>query len=504
VPILAAIAAAVITPTIASYFRQPPRPPLRKFAIPKESANDSWVRENVPAISPDGSRVAYADGDRLRIRSLDALDALVVSGTGTAGLPTWSPDGRFIAYFIDHRTLWKVAAEGGNPQKICDLPPGLVFGLAWKPDRTIVVNMAYGPAAGELFTISENGGRPEKIRAPHLEEAAVFYLRGLPDGSLTYARIRKGERGETIFEEPGKAPKVLPIPRHSGVVYAPSGHLVYAGIETTGIWAVPFDRSSASVTGEPYRIADNGVGPTVSADGTLAYGRSIPGSRQLWWVDRDGTIRRPIGQPQDDMYEPALSPDGTRVAVVGVEKGASNIWLHDIGRAAKTRLTFDHEENPVWHPTEPRIAFRRQWDLFSLALDGRSEPVSVVATPVPEYWPQWSADGRYLLFGHYGQKTQGDIWMFEPGAKEPKPFLASPFNEAEFSFSRDGRHIAYISDETGRSEVFVRVSGGRRHSAAVIRRRRIPDMESPRRRGLLRRGSHVDVGVGAHAAVAAV
>ena len=103
---------------------------------------DVRPRLNVPAISPDGRRVAYTDGQRLRIRDLTTFETRDVQVAGVAGLPSWSPDGALVAFFTDHKWLWKVPKEGGAATKICDLPPGVVFGIAWRPDRTIVIDMA--------------------------------------------------------------------------------------------------------------------------------------------------------------------------------------------------------------------------------------------------------------------------------------------------------------------------------------------------------------------------
>jgi serine/threonine protein kinase/Tol biopolymer transport system component len=455
IPIAAALAGAILTPIVASYFQNPPRPPVRKWTIAKESSEAAFGRDNAPAISPDGSRVAYPDGERIRIRDLGSLDPRVIPGTGLAGLPTWSPDGKSVLYFIDHKSLWKVAVDGDKPEKICNLPPGVVFGLAWRPDNTIVINMAYGPTAGELFTVPADGGQPVKATSPDLAGGANFFLRGHADGTLTYVRGNPAGR-ETLYVEPGKAAKVLALPQHTGVVVARSGHLLFSGGSLPGIWAVPFDRSSASITGEPFRVAEGGNFPTVSSDGTLAYGLSMAGSRQLWWVDRDGSFRTAIGQPQDDISYPVISPDGSRVAAVGSENGASSLWAHDVGRAAKSKLTFVPDDEPAWHPKENRLIFNRRWDLFTLSLDGASEPVSLLSTPIVQYRPRWSSDGQYLVFGQFGPKTQGDIWFYEPGAKEPKEFLASPFNEWEHWLSPDGKYIVYASDESGTSEIYVR------------------------------------------------
>jgi serine/threonine protein kinase len=445
----------VLTPTASDSVNLP----VRKWIIPQESGEQFFGFENVPAISPDGSRVAYTDGTHLRIRDLSSLDSVDVSGRGFAGMPTWSPDGSFVAYFIDHKTLWKVAVGGGAPVKICDLPTGVVFGLAWRPDRTLVVNVAYGPTAGELFKVPETGGVPERLTPAGGNSAPVFYVRGLPDGSLTYLRRRDG-RIETVVERDNKQIQVLELGWHFGASYAPSGHLVYAGREPPGVWAVPFNLQSGSRTGAPFRIAAAGSGPNASRDGTLVYGRAAGGLLQLTWFNRDGSTGATLGQPQENMHAPAISPDGTRVAVVGVENGVRNIWIHEIGRPTKSRVTFGTDDvDPVWHPRDGRIVFQNgNWDIAAVTGDG-GEPKAVLTTPVPEFGATWSTDGRHLVFVRFSPDKQADIWTIEDG-KAPRPIVQERFSEMMPTLSPDGRFIAYASDETGRLEIFARAFPG--------------------------------------------
>ena len=432
--------------------------PLRKWVIQQDAGDEIFGRDNVPAISPDGRYVAYTDGPRLRIRDLTAHDHVEIAGSGVAGMPAWAPDGRQVAFVIDNKTLWKVAPTGGAAVKVGDIPAGVIFGLVWRRDRTIVANVAYGPTAAEIVAVPDQGGAPQKIAADGNE--AVLNMRGLPDDSLIYWR-RRNNKAETVVLAASGGVKVLDLPPHHGASYSPTGHLLYVGRESPGIWAVPFDLSKLSLTGRPFRIADHGTAPNVSADGTLVYGRSVPGSRQLMWFTRDGNMAGAIGQPQDDLHGPAISPDGTRVAVAGVEQGARNIFVHEVGRRSRSRVTFGTDDvDPSWHPKDGRIVFQNAfWDVLAVTPDG-GKPQPLANDPAPEFHGRWSHDGRYFVYGLFTpQGTVADIWMREAGGK-PRAFIASQFDELLPEFSPDSRHLAYVSNETGRNEVFVRAFPG--------------------------------------------
>ena len=204
-------------------------------------------------------------------------------------------------------------------------------------------------------------------------------------------------------------------------------------------------------------MAEGGVGPNAADDGTLAYGRTTHGLRQLTWFDRDGTMRGAIGQPQDSMHAPAISPDATRVAVAGLENGLTNIWIHEIGRAVKSRVTFGPRDvDPAWHPTDSRIAFQTtNWDVASVSADGGREPTLLLKDPIPEFMSVWSRDAKYLVYGQFSPKGQGDIWAID-AAGQRKAIVDGPFSAMAPTLSPDGRFVAFVSDETGTNEVFVR------------------------------------------------
>jgi len=251
--------------------------------------------------------------------------------------------------------------------------------------------------------------------------------------------------------------------------YSPTGHLLYQKSQSYvlggGIWAIPFDLDALESTGDPFLVEQSGEGPRVSRDGTLTYltSSSQTGLRQLVWVDRTGQVLGPIGQPQHGMEDIALSLDGTRVAISAFEDGNADIWIHDVERGTKTRLTnhpaFDFE--PAFSPTGEEVAFvsprNGNTDLFIKAADGSGQIRSLATGDESgKGVPHWSPDGKYIAYFVNGSGRNFDIGYVSLADNATPLFLfETPFHENEPAISPDGRHIAYTSDESGRYEVYV-------------------------------------------------
>ena len=248
-------------------------------------------------------------------------------------------------------------------------------------------------------------------------------------------------------------------------VYSPSGHILYQTSRTAGgIWALPFSIGKLKPTGEAFSIAQNGRNPSVAANGTLVYlDRAGEGGWQLVWLDRGGTKLAGIGQPQELISLPALSPSGGRVAAVGLENGNHDIWVHDVTRPIKNRLTFheDVDTRPVWSPSEEHVAFsslrEHDWNVFIKGADGSGDVTALAGISSMGLVTDWSQDGRYVLYRRDDTNTRQDLWYLQrkddKSGYEAVPFLQTSFAERAGKFSPDGRFVAYISDETGRYEV---------------------------------------------------
>ncbi len=201
------------------------------------------------------------------------------------------------------------------------------------------------------------------------------------------------------------------------------------------------------LTGESFPIAEGGQFASVAQDGTLVF---MDGSRvralTLVWRNRQGELLETIGQPQPGMFGPALSPDGRQIAVTASDSGSQDIWIHDLARSLKTRLTFDggSEISPTWSPSGREITYlSRSGEAFRVmnrAADGTGEPATLIVSG-RTLWLTWSRDGRYLA---YMSRSRADTdwnisyFQYQPDSdvQTPVPFLDSPAQEGAPSFRR--------------------------------------------------------------------
>ena len=246
--------------------------------------------------------------------------------------------------------------------------------------------------------------------------------------------------------------------------YSPSGHLLYcSGTISSEIWAQPLSNTDLRPKGKPFLVARSATDPTVAADGTLVYVDAAP--EQLVWLDRRGAKIGTIGQPLEGVYYPALSPDGRFVAVETLENANLDVWVYDMARGARIRLTADPATDilPTWSPSGEEIAFSSyragNIDVYLRRADAGAEEKALVATARNERVSDWSRDGQYILYSLLDPKNGYDLWYLkrnEKGDWEPHPFLQTSSNEKAPKLSPDGRYVAYVSDESGRDEAYVR------------------------------------------------
>ena len=232
--------------------------------------------------------------------------------------------------------------------------------------------------------------------------------------------------------------------------------------------AQQLDVANAALTGDPVTLADgvavDGVfhsAVSVAATGLVAYRTGGGSQRQLTWVDRSGTARNVVGEPDATLLQPRVSPDGRRVVVNRNPQGSQDLWLLDGARTS--RFTFDAAQDafPVWSPDGTRIVFRSTrtgaGDLYEKLTSGAGAEESIVLSDQGKVATSWSADGRFLLYLSIDPQTNGDLWVVPmTGDRTPSVFLKTPFREVYGAFSPDGRWVAYHSNESGRPEIYVR------------------------------------------------
>jgi Tol biopolymer transport system component len=451
---------------------------IRSSILPPEKSAFLFtgISSGAMVMSPDGRLMAFAtrtpEGKELLwVRPLDSLSARPLDGTEGASFPFWSPDSRFIGFFADSK-LKKIEAQGGSPQTLCDTSIGR--GGSWNEEGTII----FAPDIGDsIYRVSAAGGEPVPVTL--LDETRHQFNHRwpsfLPDGRhfLFFARTSSEESTGTYVASLDSREQKFIMPGRSNAVYALPGYLLFVRERT--LMAQPFDARRLALTGDAVSVADpvtvNGSVQraifSVSSGGILAYqGGELTGGVHLLWFDRSGKPTGVIGEPM--MYSFArLSPDGQRlvVQISDLRTGNADLWIYDVTRGIMTRFTYDPSLDafPVWSPDGTRIAFssnrKGRFHVFARASNGVGPEEILIEEPDADARPiSWSRDGRYITFMRRQVKgpTRGDIWILPLfGDRKPFPFLQSEFEEASAEFSPDERFIAYVSNESGRNEVYV-------------------------------------------------
>lgn len=458
-----ATAMLIVGLTSAWFLKPIPELPLRKFQW-EVATMDPWGNAS---ISPDGSMIAYVAGGRLYIRNIDALSSREVTDSdGIQFYPFWSPNSDAVGYFTDSE-LRTVSVQGGFSRKVCQLPHRSALHGSWDQDGTIVFDQfAFG-----LYSVPAKGGTPSVILKPDSTsgETAIAHQFRLPDSQgLLYGAWRSDMEGRTVIMlQAGESTRrLLGYPNEDvfSPVYSPSGHILFirSSQGKDELWAAPFSLSSLTLTGESFPVATAQHRVSLSMDGTMVY-RSVEAGtqRQLVWVDRTGQVTGTIGQTQEGMAGAALSPDESHVAVGAFVRGDWDIWVHDIQRGTKVRLTFDpfFDRFPTWSPDGTEVAYTSNrngnTDIFKKRADGIGSIESLVTGPKFNAYPGWSHDGRYLVYSS-DAKGINDIWkMSLEGNQERSPLMETQHFERSPALSPDGRYVAYQSNETGHDEVWV-------------------------------------------------
>jgi serine/threonine-protein kinase len=422
------------------------------------------------AITPDGSRIVYRGRNQLLVRALDRLEPTPLTGLGAPRGVFVSPDGQWVGFNdANTATLRKVALTGGPPVTLTTLDSA-IRGATWSEDGTIIYSTA-SPATG-LRRVSAAGGEAMVLTTPDRErgEADHVWPEFLPGGQAvlyTITAVVGGLEGAQIAVlDLRTSTQTVLVRGGSHAHYVPTGHLVYGAGGT--VRAVAFDLARLTVTGTPVPVVERvqttptgAVDAVVASTGALAYiagGITTAVGSTLAWLDRQGKAEALGAPPRAYAAYPRLSPDGQRVAVVVDD----DVWVFDVTRRTLTRLTFEGGAQPIWSPDGQYITYRKTrgkaQSLFWKRADGTGVEEQLT-TGLRDGTSSWSPDGQVLGFYDtldVSGGTDRDIWILpRTGDRKPKPFLQTPFNEAALMFSPDGRWVAYVSDESGRNEVYV-------------------------------------------------
>ena len=482
---LAAAAIAAVAWTVTRTSVAPPGA-VSRFAVtlPPAQPLAFSINDRDVALSADGTRLAYAAGDQaqLMVRALDQLDAVPLQGVANARAPFHSPDGRWIGFFerldegvttgpvTQRTTLRKVSMSGGSPLVVCTMT-GASRGASWGPDDSIIFATS-DPATG-LLRVPAGGGEPEVLTKPDTTrgERDHYFPSVLPGARGVLFTIATGggvaNREVAVLDLKNGQRKTV-IRSGSQAEYIDTGHLIYADGGT--LWAVRFDLATLNVVGDAAPIVDQvltlgAADFTLSRRGTLVYVPTGRGNaRSLAWVTRNG-VAEPISAPPNAYVVPRLSPDGTRLAlqIRSADQNSADIWTWDFDRQQLTRLTFGPAAHfgPVWTPTGRQMIFGSRSDkkfvLHRRAADGTGQDEQLTESPHQQRANAMSPDGARLVFEDETETAGYDLKLLSlTGTPRVEPLLQTSFDERNASISPDGRWIAYDSNESGQSQIYVR------------------------------------------------
>jgi dipeptidyl aminopeptidase/acylaminoacyl peptidase len=433
------------------------------------SPDGRYIAFHVSYADPSGAESGAREQGGLWIRELARREARPLQGTRSADEPFWSPDSRHIAFFAEGE-LKRVSASGTPPETLARVPGGWAVG-DWGPDGTIIIEVTESPEAEGWYLLRPGARELEQIRSFAGQRLAPdkAWPSFLPDGEHLLFTEAVGGIGHVKVGAIGSDEAEVLTPADSLAVYAPPGYLLY--VRDGALLAHPFDARSRKVTGEPVRLADSvhQFTPTgsarfsVSREGTLVFQRP-PGGMAVRWVDRAG---RTLGEVMEEGWyaHPRLSPDGRRLAIDVLDSrlGTPDIWVRDLERNVSTRVTSSprSEYVPIWSPDGMRLLYAEDREgppnLYLLRLDGSEPEVLVPPNRQVQTDEDWSSDGRYIVFSWTDREYYEDLWLIDlESDPTPRPLIDAPYNTFQARISPDGRWLAYASDETGRTEVYVR------------------------------------------------
>ena len=442
------------------------------------------------AISSDGRFMVYSavkenpgrqDKPRLYLRRFDQLEAKPIAGTEGGVSPFLSPDDRWVGFWAAGK-LTKISVDGGVPSTLCDV--SLPFGFSWGADNQIVFGQSDFWGISGLSRVSADGGQTETLTTPDKQKGEVSHR--LPHCLPT----RKGilftimrhlwdvQPRVAVMELATRKWRVL-LENGADARYVATGHLVFLRQGT--LMVVPFDPDRLEIVGQPVPATANvlqALNPvhsdyntaagqfSISASGTLIYasGGIVPDmENSLVWVDHKGkaeliaSFKAPFGPPR-------LSPDGRQIAYPtwGLEP---HVWVYDLNRGTKTRLTSEGWPGFVaWTRDGRRIVF--DWletgapNINWQTVDGSSPMERLTQSVYIQFPGSWSRDGEKLAFVESHPDTRSDIQLLNLRDRRVTPFLNSRFNEEFPEISPDGRWMAYVSDQSGRKEVYIQPFAG--------------------------------------------
>jgi eukaryotic-like serine/threonine-protein kinase len=447
-----------------------PKPAHYQLALPEGTVP-------LARLSPDGRWLligVQGVTSRLVLRSMESGEMRDVPGTAGANSAFWSPDGRFIAFSVQG-ALKKVSVEGGVAETIA--ARGGAAGC-WGDGEFVVQN-----GRGGISQLPESGGDSRVLTVADTEHGEIHHEAPacLPGHRFLYFRHMQ-ERGvsgiyigDTNLQPEKQNPKPLMVADDGPLVVKGSDpsrdRLLFMKDDT--LFAQPFNADTLELSGQPVRLAGRVLAGallfTAVDHGPLLYRVTVNATRQLTWFDRQGQPAGSQGSPIRVLRGMRIAPDGTRAAIQqfppDAEINNDDIWLLPFAQGPAVRMTSDMsaEAAPVWSNDSHEIAFmsnrNSHWAVYKQVVGNTTAEQVSEPSPVAPTLTSWSPDGRFILLTRGTPQTRGDLWALPVvgGSQQaPQPLLATSFAETGAVFSPDGRWVAYLSDESGQVEVYVR------------------------------------------------
>jgi eukaryotic-like serine/threonine-protein kinase len=439
-----------------------PKEPLRGAApLFTQSAPPGATLASGGILSPDGHYMVFVAYDqkaieaRLYLKQMDSADLLLLAGTEGASHPFWSPKSDMIGFFADGE-LKTVGLRGDLPKTIAAVPVS-AGGGTWSSSGPIL----FSDWQTGLYRVDPAGGRLTAVVTVNRSagELVQSLPQFLPDGRHFFFLIRSANGRQTgSYVGSLDSPERIRLLSQSDspVIYSPLGYVLY--VQDAILMAQRFDVSRLEVSGKPMELArdvaasNDGDGQMISASANLLTFRSGVKMQELAWFQRDGQRAGSIPADQS-LRSPILAPDQKRL----IAMDNARMWVVDLGRNAVTRLEGEGIY-PLWSPDGNRIAFQSH-DHLTLYVRNMVGPVHdqvVVHDDQRKTLSDWSPAGDYLVYATLNPSTKLDLDLLPmSGNKKPVPLLHAAFNESQGRIAPNGRWIAYVSDESGRQEIYV-------------------------------------------------
>jgi Tol biopolymer transport system component len=445
------------------------RRPMTAAWLPPADTEFAPVQAGALTLSPDGAQLAFLTGQgfetTLWVRDVSTGAVRQIEGERPS-FPFWSPDGKYIGFFSAGK-MKKVALAGGPVQILCDAPEGR--GGSWSPKGVII----FTPNIFEpLYKVPEGGGVPEKITEvkPGWTNRNPYFL---PDGDhfLYTAREAVGNTGAgaALFGASLSGEKPQQVLELASNVQYSDGYLLY--LHDNVLVARRFDPKSFKFSSDPAPVAEKldywnarDLAAFTAANGTLVFRHGSLQKAQPMWVDRTGKEVGRFGEP--GLYtSPRASSDGSLVALVRPDPDTrkGDVWVVDTARNTMSRSTFVDAATITYaiSPDAKRIAVGTiagavSGGIWIQPLSGSGGQEKLETPRSFGTVTSWSSDGRYLFLMVQNNATRQDIYYVDlKGEKKLTPFIQSPANDMGGVLSPNGKWLAYFSDESGRSEVYV-------------------------------------------------